>query len=420
MCKERGGKLAVLLAALLAVLIPGGTYGQGGDGRSSSPSVTAPAKARPAPRRAVRTRVPRPRAAAEAPIVRTGGLAVFVNERGSEVFLSRTDSTDAGQSKFALSGGRPLVLTSLEAGNYALTVKKYGFKDELRHVAIAPGKRRSVRVNLLPKLSVLTVATNVGDADIEIERVGKFKGALRKYPVKPGIYRIAVKRRGYEPQTVTADLLLPGREQTVEVVLQPLRVDAVLTQAKEKINSGDLKGGNELAGDVLKLNDAHGRANLLAGMAAFEKGDVSAKDLFFKAVARNEAVRLPVNLQDAARGGILVPAEMSIDRNSVEFKTAGRVELNFRIERSGVTSVYQSVDASRTPFFVIGGKGRSYGRPLTQDITIFSRLAAANSGGTACAAARAGRTCISDIQVISGLLHYWRSGVFPDSADALR
>ena len=345
-----------------------------------------------------------------APVV-TGSLALLVNERGSQVQLARIDGETPAGSAYTPLIARPLVLRGLEPGTYRLLVRKYGYSDEVRNVTIVGGKRRVVRVNLLPKMSVISISSNVMDADIEIERVAKFNRPVKQLRIKPGVYRVNISRRGYVPQTTTVDLKLPGKVQDLKVVLQPLPVDSVLARANEKINSGELREAAALTNDLLKLNAAHSRANLLSGMTAFHKGDLASSGHLLKAAAKNEVVRLPVNILDSAGGTPkLVEAELLLNRDQIEFKTPGRVQFNFRVARPEISELGRGLDSSSMTFITIRGKGESYGRPLDQRLVIYSRHAAVRPNREIfCQFASGGRSCSTDIDIIHKLLTDWRN-----------
>lgn len=420
MCKRHtkgliGPWLILLSAAVCATtVLPSGIKAQGGEGRSAK-AAGSPARTGTRPRRRSRPPVARritvPEPAPAATPVRTGSLALIVSERGSQVFLSRIDGNTPAVSAYTPLNSRPLVMRGLEPGTYKLQIKKYGFSEELRNVSIASGKRRLVRVNLLPKMSVLSISSNVNDADIEIEKVAKFNRPVKQLRVRPGVYRINVRRRGYVPQTTTVDLKLPGKVQDLKFVLQPLPVDSVLARANEKINSGELREAAALTNDLLKLNAAHSRANLLSGMTAFHKGDLASSSQLLKAAGKNEIVRLPVTILDSAGGTPkLVEAELLLMRNQIEFKTAGRVQFNFRVARPEISELSRGLDSSSMTFITIRGRGESYGRPLDQRLTIYSGQAAVRPNREIfCKLVSRGRSCSSDIDIIHKLLSGWRS-----------
>lgn len=413
----------VLLASVLSVVVvPSQANAQGGDGRSAT-AASRSAHSASRPRRRSRPPLAR-RIAIPAPVpsaapVATGSLVLIVNERGSQVQLSRIDGDTPAGSAYTPLNARPLVLRGLEPGAYKLLVKKYGYSDEIRNVSVASGKRRAVRVNLLPKLSVLSITSNVNDADIEIERVAKFNRPVRQLRIKPGVYRVNIRRRGFIPQTTTVDLKLPGKIQDLKIVLQPLPVDSVLARANEKINSGELREAADLTNDLLKLNAAHSRANLLSGMTGFNRGDLASSGHFLKAAAKNEVVRLPVSILDSAGGSPrLAEAELLINRDQIEFKTQGRVQFNFRVAREEISELSRGLDSSSMTFITIRGKGESYGRPLDQRLTIYSRHAAVRPNREIfCQFASGGRSCSSDIDIIHKLISDWRNAFRGDTAE---
>jgi hypothetical protein len=344
------------------------------------------------------------------PPIDTGSLAVVVNEGGSEVLLSRADRSASSDLIFASPNASSLISRILPAGSYNLLVKKPGYFDEARNVLVIAGKRRKVVISLRPKMALLNVSTNVADAEIEIENVGKFTHPLRKYRIKPGSYRINIQRRGFIPQTITADLRIPAREQNITVVLEPVRIDSVLAQAYEKINGGDYRGAAELTNDVLRLNPAHAKANLLFGLSGFYRGDVSSATYFLRAIRNGESVKFTVKILDEIGGFKLTEAELSLNRDYISFRTSGRVDLNFRIAKADVSELQRAFDRAFMNYIVLKGKGDTYGRPIEQRMTLYSGIAALrpNLKEAYCQAPAAGRSCSSDIDIIYKLISNWR------------
>ncbi len=399
MCKGRSSVSLLFIIITACLSVPLAAYGQGGDGRTS---VTTPTASRPKARPRRRTSAPKPAPAVPA----TGSLVIFVNERDSVVLVSRKDGAAVNRSAMS-SGSRPMVFRGLEPGRYSVLVKKFGFTDQLRSVRIVPKRSRSVRVSLLPKMSVLNVRTNLPDAEIEIERVGKFRRPLQKFRIKPGKYRLNFRRRGYIPQSAAADLSLPGSEENISVVLQPLRVDTVLARAKEKINAGDPAAAGELTGDVLKLNDGHARANLLAGLAAFHKGELAASAQFRRAAERGEAVTLPVSVM-ADGGGYprLTEADLTVGREGLTLRSAAGTAIDVRLANADITEFSRALDRNFVTYIVVGGRPAQ--RPR-QRFVIYSRLAELDTNrAVVCRANTDGRTCSTDIDIIHKLISDWR------------
>jgi hypothetical protein len=346
------------------------------------------------------------------PVVETGRFAFVVNEGGSLVVVSRDDGVPDDSPIAFTASASSLYLRSLPAGRYRVVVKKAGYFDETRSVDIVPGKKRRVAITLRPKMAVLSVNTNVRDAEIEIESVGKFIPPIRKHLIKPGIYRINVQRRGYLSQRIVIDLKVAGKEQNVNVILQPLRIDSILSQANAKIDSGNYTGAAELTNDVLLLNAAHARANMLHGLVEFYRGNVSAATFFLRAIAGGEAVTLPVRLLDKNSVKML-EARVSIDRHGIMIKCPARFDLNFTIAKADFRELQSLVDTSSVAYLSLSGKSDFHGRPIEPTLKIYSAMAAfrPNSQDTFCQSPSTERTCATDIMILSKSISEWRVAV---------
>jgi hypothetical protein len=213
-------------------------------------------------------------------------------------------------------------------------------------------------------MAILNVKANVADAEIEIENVGRFNKPLKKYLIKPGSYRIDLRRRGYLSQMINADLSIAGKEQSIYAVMEPLRIDTVLAQAEELIAKGDLDAAADLVKDVLLLNAAHAKANLLFGMIEFEQGRNSAVPYFLRAIEGGETVNFPGKVRSSSD---LPDAAFGLDRDAIIVGSKSRLELNFRITRPEVESVLRQDDG-----LVITGGGDFLGKSIHPTVKIVS------------------------------------------------
>ena len=391
---------------------------QGGGGRSETAERSLNVS-RNLTRRASKPRIFRaspkkpPSIPVSAPV--DGTLALMVNEGGSEIHLSSVYGAGVSDQMITSPNAPSFIGRMLPPGNYSLLVKKLGFFDEVRNITIAPGKRRKVIVNLRPKLALLSVNTNVPDAQIEIDRIGKFNHPLRKYRIKPGMYNLNVQRRGFISQTIPVDVKIPGQEQNITVVLQPLRIDSILDQAYDKINHGDYTIAADLTNDVLLLNSAHARANFIFGLVGFYRGDPSSVGYFLKAIRNGESVKLPVKFLDEVGSIRLVDAELSLNRDRFSFRTSGRVEPNIIISWPDISELERSADQSH---IVLKGKGDSYGHPIEELLMLYSPIASLrpNLREPFCQSPAAERSCTSDVDILFRLLSGWRASFHKTTA----
>jgi PEGA domain-containing protein len=416
MCKGHIARLASLRFGVLAVSIlllllsANDLSAQGGGGRSETAEKPVPGSKnllRRPPKRIYRASLKRPPIIlAPAPV--EGTITLLVNEGGSEIHLSSVNAAESSGQIITAPNAPSLIARTLPAGNYSLLVKKPGFFDEARSVTITPGKRRKVIVNLRPKLAILSVNTNIADAQIEIEKIGQFNRPLRKYRIKPGTYNINVQRRGFISQTIPVDLKIPGQEQNITVVLQPLRIDSVLDQAYDKISHGDYSAAADLTNDVLLLNSAHARANFLFGLVEFYRSDPSSVSYLLKAIRNGETVKLPVKFLDEVGSIRLVDAELGLSRERFSFRTSGRVEPNIIISWPDISELERSADQT---YIVLKGKGDSYGHPIEERLMLYSPIASLrpNLRESFCQSPAAVRSCTSDIDILFRLLSGWRA-----------
>ncbi|MFL6466564.1 MAG: hypothetical protein ACJ72Z_01260, partial [Pyrinomonadaceae bacterium] len=282
------------------------------------------------------------------------------------------------------------------------------FFDEVRSVELSAGSRRKIVMNVRPQMAVLTFKTNVPDAEIAIENEGRFTRPLKRYLIKPGKYRIGLKRRGYLSQTVTADLTIPGKEQNIFVVLEPLRIDMVLAQANEFAAKGDLKTAADLLNDVLLQNNSHARANLLFGMIEYQRGNLASITYLLKAIKGGETVSFPINVQ---LGSDLVFATLRLDRDAVVFESKIRVDLNFSIARQQIESILRIADGNSLTYVGVSGNGDFYGRRVHREIKIYPANANIDSvsKSVSCGGSSNGPLCAKEVEMLFKLISAWKN-----------
>lgn len=380
---------------------------QGGDGRSSTLASRSPVVQRQV-RRASRPGSRTVSAKVDPPLF--GRLSIVIADTGSRIFVSPFGSEQATELSAVVERVPFIFVSTLPAGLYKVVAKKPGYYDEIRIVDVHANKRRKVVMNLRPEMALLTVNTNLADAEIDIAEVGRFKGSLNRHFVKPGAYNVTVQRRGYVAQSAAVNLRMPGREQILNFVLQPMRVDAILAQADEKISSHDLDSAAIMMKDILLRNPSHAKANLLYGQILFERGDVSATVFLQRAISGGETLSLPVKYNENDK---LVEIEMQISRSGFGVKSVARADLNFIIARADVVEIRRLSSSERLSYIVLKGKSDFHGRPIEPLLKIHSHFVS-RSGESHVAACDAppgvsgtGRTCETDIAILSELLTGW-------------
>ena len=390
MCKRYSERLSTTLVALVAALLTSlSAFAQGSDGRSefsiSNSTRSRPKIAKVSYRKPQKPGPPKP-----------GALVITVNEPASNIYLTRTDDLSVPASILSNSNGS--IVQSLDAGSYNLHIKKNGFFDELRNVDLVPGETKRVNVSLRPQMSLLTVKTNLGDAEIDVENAGKFNKPLKKHLVIPGLYRIALSRRGYVSQTITADLSIAGQERSIYVVLEPLRIESVLWTATKAIERRDLDAATDLVNDVLALNPKHAKANLVRGVIELHRGSETAISYFLKAIDGGETVLLPMRVQHF---DLLVEIDLSIDREAISFATENYLDLNFRVLRSELDELSRTSSPDQAPFLTVRGKSNFFGKTIRPEMRIYSRT----PGQAECTS---GSACLNEIELLYRFISKWR------------
>ena len=346
-----------------------------------------------------------PRSTAPVRRIELGKLALTVNEGGSSVRITRLDSPDSADLISVPPNSSSLIVRTLAAGTYRIAVSKPGYADETRDVEVTDGKQQRASFFLKPNMAFLSVASSIPDARVEIEKVGVYKASASKVMLKPGRYRVNVSRRGYVPQTVNIDLSVAGREENVRVVLKPHRIDDVLDEASENTAKGNYQMAEDLARDILTLNPAHARANLVFGMLELRRGGTEAASYFLRAVRNGETLRMPVKMQEAQSNDLL-DAELFVDRDGITIKRPDRSDLDLTIARADVTEL-RHFPQQETGFIILAGKSTFHGRPITPHIRVHTRdvVASAAPGTTKCTSA----DCARETAEIARFLQEWRA-----------
>ena len=153
----------------------GGAIAQDGTGRSDSVERPAALRKRKAQDRPfIRASI----ASRPEPVrrIELGKLALSVSEGESRIEISQVGAPSGPADVIHVpTNASSLIVRTLPAGNYRVTVSKYGYASEVREVEIVDGRRQRLAVYLKPEKAFLTVTTSVPDARIEIETVGSYK-----------------------------------------------------------------------------------------------------------------------------------------------------------------------------------------------------------------------------------------------------
>ena len=408
---EIGWSLRMAMVALAFAAALSGVQAQGGGGRSDSVRIPSPSEE--IDRRRSRTTYQNRRPASRVPLPATGRVTLRVSEGSSRLQIFQLGSDVPVETIEIPERSTSLIIRTLDVGRYVIKARKPGFHDEVRAVEIEKDQGRRISIDLRPEMAILSISSNVPDARFFIDKLGEFERPVQKALVKPQSYQIKVSRRGYVSRTLTVDLKLPGSEENLNVILEPLRVDAVLDLAFEHIDEGQLGEAEALARDVLELNPQHARANLVLGMAALHRPDVDrAVEWILRAVSNGETFSLPVLVLADPADTNTVAATLRLDLRSLRFESSERPGLNFAINGDGLGRFESDGNAIN-----LTGRSDFYGRAIEPRLLVYSPLSSVG-----CGVPTTSRTCASDLQLLSTLIAQWRKQVVLErpNADGLR
>lgn len=362
MCEGPG---KVRIAIITSLIIAGSAtmaVAQGGGGRSESVRIPAVSVDRQ-PKRSFKTvRNTAPKIS----LPDMGRVAIKVSEGESQLQISR-DGVPI-ETIIIPERSSSLIIRKLDVGSYTIAAKKPGFHDVTRVVEIEKNQGRRVSIDLRPKMAILSVASNVPDAKISIADLGDFERPVEKALVKPGTYLIKVSRRGYVSREVKVDLKTAGREERLNLILEPLRVDAVLDLAFEHIKDHKFAEAEALANDVLEFNPQHARANLALGFVHLHRAETEkAVDRILQAVGNGETFSLPVTVRVEPVDTKTVLATLNLDSRVLRFKSSERPGLNFAIPNLNLDRADIESDA-----LIIAGRTNYHGRPITPRLQIYT------------------------------------------------
>ena len=369
MC-ERPSKITfAIIAVFIVVASVSGSRAQGGDGRSDSVRIPSSTDAdRRSGRSIKRTLKTNPISTPKIVLPPTGHIAIKVNEGSSRVQIFRDGSDNPLETIDLPERSTSLIIRKLETGTYRIAAKKVGFHDESRRVEVEKDQGRRVSIDLRPKMAILSVASNVPDAKISIDGLGDFERPVKKALVKPGTYRVRVSRRGYVSREMKVDLKTAGREERLNLIIEPIRIDAVLELAFSHIKADRLAEAEALAKDVLEVNPQHARGNLALGSVYLLRAETEkAVDRILQALNKGETFSLPVSVRIEPSDAATVAAILKIDSRSLRFETSERPGLNFSITRTNLGRpdiVANSI--------IISGHAAYHGRTISPRVQVYT------------------------------------------------
>ena len=300
-------------------------------------------------------------------------LSISVNEPDSEVSLSNDNGNVFEEnSVFTGDDGSPLLVEELPAGNYTLTVSKYGYFDEIRKIVLTAGKPGSISVTLRPAAAILSVTSDVSGASIEIENVGEFDTNVENLLIKPGTYRVNVYKNGYKTFSRQAALNSAGQKLTVEATLERLPVENLLDAANAAYNVKNYWETIKIVRQVMIAEPDNPKANLLAGYAYyFSEKPTDAVYLLSRAVSFYQQVKLPVKVFRKKDGLQLPAGTLVFNRGLLQFQCASNPSLDFSVAQAGVQELSEKVDNFGITHIILKANGTFNGKSDRETILIY-------------------------------------------------
>jgi hypothetical protein len=110
---------------------------------------------------------------------------------------------------------------SVAAGEHTVTVKRPGFANFVKKVAVAVGKSVEVDAKMTAVSAVLTISSDVPEAQVFINNrlIGTTPIVEREWP--PGTYDLTVRKEGFKEDKQSATLVA-GRDSPISVKFKPV------------------------------------------------------------------------------------------------------------------------------------------------------------------------------------------------------
>ncbi|PLV56945.1 PEGA domain-containing protein [Thermotoga sp. SG1] len=139
-------------------------------------------------------------------------------------------------------GKTPLTL-NLSPGNYSVTFRKEGYREETRYITLGEGESRSIHIDLKPLRATLRLRTDPAGVDVYVD--GRYAGTTSEsgltIVLDPGTYSIRLEKEGYETDSFTVNLK-SGEEKEVfrrleeRVVFSEVRIETQPSKATVYLN----------------------------------------------------------------------------------------------------------------------------------------------------------------------------------------
>ncbi|MBI4530594.1 MAG: PEGA domain-containing protein, partial [Candidatus Latescibacteria bacterium] len=150
---------------------------------------------------------PAPSTPPSVPVKQTGAIRVVTTPERATVTIDG-----------AYKGETPLVIADLSPGTYEVAIQLGGYAGATRSVTVNAGETYGMEVGLMQESGGLIVTSKPTGTEVMLDGVSRgvtSSTGLKIDGLKPGVYRLTVKREGYEDY---ADDVVVERQQTMKIV----------------------------------------------------------------------------------------------------------------------------------------------------------------------------------------------------------
>ena len=267
------------------------------------------------------TNAPRPPVAVEEPSLAgvaaaSGGSLAVRTAPGSGIFINGVDGGLTDENGL-------LVLADVQPGRHVVAARKDGYSAATSVVNIVAGRSEVVELALEQLAGRLTITANVGDAIVAVNGMEQTL-PLVGLEVPAGSHRVRVSRAGFRTVEDSVEVR-PGGITTLDLVMDPIPVDELLSVARDSFEVGRYREAAEGARSVLATHPDAGGAHLLLGWSLYRlKGFSESVGPFRRAIGLGERVVLEAKHR---HGGLLgmrpdfCVGSITLSRSEIAFRS---------------------------------------------------------------------------------------------------
>lgn len=164
-------------------------------------------------------------------------------------------------------GVLPLGGQAVAAGEHQVLVKRPGFAPFSKKVTVQVGKPLELEAKLAPVAAVLSVTSDVPDAQVLVNGRAIGMAPIADYELPPGVVEVAVTKEGFreDRQKLT---LVAGKDYPVVVKFNPPVVAASDRPVETRLVPGPVAAGPLTVTDTTRVTPVYERWYFWAGVAA--------------------------------------------------------------------------------------------------------------------------------------------------------